>query len=253
MEKMLLSQASASNALANREVKINFMGNFDLTNKVMDKAAHDYKDAIIAGKAGSWIKARAIDTMCDKANYAKDNDFETQKDVCRFLDISQASATQAIKAVYLASRIPSLEGLTVKTVYNMYRYLVDKTGNIDKVTAFLILCGKTLNDDVNTFEEALPYAIDYLRAFTDSLAELLIKCYSEHNTLYLEDKTEEDKTEEVKPSIGQFIQSVVGWNNTHPDDIIRDVDIVQVMYGLGMVKVNSKNTVTYPIKVDSHK
>ena len=248
MKQELLSREQASNALANRATNINVMGSFDLTNKVMNDNAIIYRDAVNAGKAGAWTKAKAIDTMCDKSNYAKDNDFDSQKDVCRFLGISTATATQAIKAVYLASRIPSLEGLTVKTVYNMHRYLVDKTGNTDKVSAFLIMCGQTLNEEVTTFEQALPFAIDYLKAYTDVLSEVLIKCYSEHNTLFLEESTEStESTEEVKPSIGEFIQSVVGWNNTHSDDTISALDIVTCMVGLGLCKPNGKNIVSFTV------
>ena len=249
MSKMeLLTQASATSALSNKMVKINFMGNFDFTNKTMQEQAHIYKDAVIAGKAGAWIKARAITLMCDKDNYAKDKDFETQKDVCLFLDISQASATQAIKAVYLVNRIPELQGLTVKTVYNMYRYLVDKTGNTDKVTQFLILCGQTLDADAETFEQALPSAIEYLKAYTDTLSEVLIKCFSEHNALFIEEQEQEQEQEQEKPNISEFIMSVIAWNNTHTDDIISWNDIAQVGYGLGLVKADKRNIVTAVIK-----
>ena len=263
MAKMeLLTQEQANGMLANKTVKINFMGNFDFTNKVMQEQAHIYKDAVNAGKAGSWIKARAITLMCDKANYACDKDFSSQKEVCTFLDISQATATQSIKAVYLVGKIPELQALTVKTVYNLYRYLSDKTGNTDKITQFLTLCGQTLDADAETYEQALPNAIEYLKAYTDSLAELLIRCFKDHNTLFIEDKDEQDEQdgqdeqdELVKPNISDFIMSVVAWNNTHDeqDEKISWNDIAQVAYGLGLVKADKRNIVTAVVKVDSHK
>ena len=251
MSKELMTRQSANNALANVSKNVNVMGTFDLTNKVMQDNAIAYRDAVIQGIAGTWKKADAIRNLCDKSNYAKDNDFESQKDVCTFLGISTATATQSIKALYLVDRIPTLQGLSVKTVYNMNRYLVDKTGNTDKVTQFLIMCGQTLDNEVSTFEDALPLAVEYLKAYTDVLAEVLIKCYSEHNTLFLEDSkdTEDSKDieKEVKPSIGDFIQSVVGWNNTHTDDVITAIDIVTCMVGLGLCKPNNKNVVSFPI------
>ena len=247
----LMTQAQATQALSNKTAKVNVMGVFNLTNKVMDDCAHAYKDAVNAGKAGAWIKARAVDTMCDKSVYTKDNDFETQKDVCIFLGISPAQATQYIKAVYLASRFPELQGLTIKTVYNMNRYLVDKTGNTDKVARFLTLCGQTLDADADTFEKALPSAIEYLKAYTDTLSEVLIKCFADNDKLFIEDAQDAQDaqdTQDVKPSVSDFIQSVVGWNNTHTEDVISWNDIAQVAYGLGLCKADKRNIVTAVIK-----
>ena len=251
MSKELMTRQGANNALANVSKNVNVMGTFDLTNKVMQDNAIAYRDAVIQGIAGTWKKADAIRNLCDKSNYAKDNDFESQKDVCTFLGISTATATQSIKALYLVDRIPTLQGLSVKTVYNMNRYLVDKTGNTDKVTQFLIMCGQTLDNEVSTFEDALPLAVEYLKAYTDVLAEVLIKCYSEHNTLFLEqdEKQDEKQDEMTKPSIGDFIQSVVGWNNTHENDKINAIDIVTCMVGLGLCKPNNKNVVSFPIVI----